>query len=122
VDRTASPPGPDTSHPPVGSNGPANPPPPGDTQSKNSGCETMVVDDLMTQAANQFSAGFSKSALSLVVRVLGCKQNDRMYRMAVTYACAAHDVAAAKLYYGRVSPQFQPPLVQRCQQENIAIP
>jgi ABC transport system ATP-binding/permease protein len=114
--------GTDTSHPPVGSNGPPNPPPQADTQAKGPTCDTIIVDDLMSQAANQFSAGFSKSALSLVVKALGCKQNDRMFRMAVTYACAAHEVAAAKLYYGRVSPQFQPPLVQRCQQENIAIP
>jgi hypothetical protein len=93
-----------------------------DTHSTGPTCDTIIVDDLMSQAANQFSAGFSKSAFSLVVKALGCKQNDRMYRMAVTYACAAHDVAAAKLYYGRVSAQFQPPLVQRCQQENITIP
>jgi hypothetical protein len=45
-----------------------------------------------------------------------------MDRMAVTYACAAHDVEAARLYYGRVSPQFQAALVQRCQQENVYIP
>jgi pSer/pThr/pTyr-binding forkhead associated (FHA) protein len=123
VDRAAGPAGgTDTSRPPVGSNGPPTPPPPVDTPPKGPTCDTIIVDDLMSQAANQFSAGFSKSAFSLVVKALGCKQNDRMYRMAVTYACAAHDVAAAKLYYGRVSPQFQPPLVQRCQQENIAIP
>jgi hypothetical protein len=85
-------------------------------------CEIPDVDDAMSQAANQFSAGFYKAALSLVVKALACKQNERMYRAAVTYACAAHDVAAAKLYYGRVSPQFQPPLIQRCQQENITIP
>ncbi|HEX3481135.1 MAG TPA: hypothetical protein VHT91_39230, partial [Kofleriaceae bacterium] len=71
---------------------------------------------------DQFSAGFAKSALSLAVKALGCKQNDRMYRMAATYACVAHDVAAAKLYYGRVSQQFQYPLVQRCQQESIELP
>jgi hypothetical protein len=82
----------------------------------------MDVDELMSEAANQYSAGFSKSALSMVVKVLGCKQDQRMYRMAVLYACAAHDVAAAKLYYGKVSPQFRPPLTQRCQQENIEIP
>jgi serine/threonine-protein kinase len=85
-------------------------------------CEIGDVDDAMSQAANQFLAGFYKSALTLVVKALACKQTERMYRAAVTYACAAHDVAAAKLYYGRVSPQFQPPLVQRCQQENITIP
>jgi ABC transport system ATP-binding/permease protein len=122
VDRAASAPGADTSHPPAGSNTPVNPPPPENPQPKGPSCDTMVVDDLMSQAANQFGAGFSKSALSLVVRALGCKQNDRMYRMAVTYACVAHDAATAKLYYARVSPQFQPPLVQKCQQENITIP
>ncbi|HEX3482957.1 MAG TPA: FHA domain-containing protein [Kofleriaceae bacterium] len=122
VDRTASAPGPEVARPPVVSNPPANPPPPGDTSPKGPTCDTILVDDYMSQAANQFSAGFSKSALSLVVKALGCKQNDRMYRMAVTYACAAHDAGVAKQYYGRVSPQFQPPLVQRCQQENIALP
>jgi hypothetical protein len=80
------------------------------------------VDDAMSQAVNQFSAGFSRSALSLVVRALACKQSERMYRMAVLYACTSHDVTAAKQYYGRVSPQFQPPLIQRCQQESITIP
>jgi pSer/pThr/pTyr-binding forkhead associated (FHA) protein len=114
--------GTDTPRSPVGSNGPPTPPPPVDSPPKGPTCDTIIVDDLMSQASNQFSAGFSKSAFSLVVKALGCKQNDRMYRMAVTYACAAHDVAAAKTYYGRVSPQFQPPLVQRCQQENITIP
>jgi serine/threonine-protein kinase len=115
--------GTEVSHPPVGSNGPLNPPPPGDTQRpKGPTCDTMVVDDLMSQATNQFGAGFAKSALSLVVWALACKQNDRMYRMAVTYACVAHDVAAAKLYYARVSPQFQPALVQKCNQENITLP
>jgi serine/threonine-protein kinase len=124
VDRVAGAPGgPEVSHPPVGSNGPPNPPPPGDTQlPKGPTCDTIVVDDLMSQAANQFAAGFAKSALSLVVHALSCKQNDRMYRMAVTYACAAHDAAAAKLYYGRVSAQFQSAIVQRCQLENIALP
>jgi hypothetical protein len=85
-------------------------------------CESINVDDAMLRAANQFSAGFARAALSLVVTALGCKQTDRMDRMAVTCACMAHDVAAAKLYCGRVSPQFQPPLVQRCQQESITIP
>jgi len=123
VDRAASAPvAPEAARPPVGSNAPPSPPPPGYSSPKGPTCDTILVDDLMSQAANQFSAGFSKSALSLVVKALTCKQNDRMFRMAVTYACAAHDPAAAKLYYGRVSPQFQPPLVQRCQQENIALP
>ena len=122
VDRTGTPGGSEVSHPPVASNVPPNPPPPGDTQPKGPSCDTIVVDDLMSQAANQFGAGFAKSALSLVVKALNCKQNERMYRMAVTYACVAHDAATAKLYYARVSPQFQPPLVQKCQLENITIP
>jgi hypothetical protein len=34
----------------------------------------------------------------------------------------AHDAAAAKLYYGKVPSQFQAAIVQRCQQEGIAVP
>jgi serine/threonine-protein kinase len=110
VDRGAPP----SSGPPAGPTEGAVPRPPA--------CDVPNVDDAMSQAANQFSAGFSRSALSLVVRALACKQSERMYRMAVLYACTSHDVTAAKQYYGRVSPQFQPPLIQRCQQESITIP
>jgi len=82
----------------------------------------MVVDDLVLQAQNQFTAGFARSALQLIVKALTCKQDVRMYRYAVTYACTAHDAASAKLYFSKVPPAFQPPLIQKCQLENITVP
>jgi len=88
------------------------------TSPRNNACETMDVDDAMKQAENQFSAGFAKSALQLVLKALACKQNERMYRMAGMYACASHDLATAKVYYNKVSVSAQPSLEQKCQQEN----
>jgi hypothetical protein len=82
-------------------------------------CDTVVVDDLLSQAANQFGAGFAKSALSLVKKALGCQQSERMYRLAATYACAAHDLATAREMYVKVPVQFQPSITQRCQQEGF---
>jgi len=93
----------------------------GQTGAKNP-CDSMVVDDLVLQAQNQFTAGFARSALQLIVKALTCKQEVRMYRYAVTYACTAHDAASAKLYFSKVPPAFQPPLIQKCQLENITVP
>jgi len=84
----------------------------------NNPCDTMDVDDAMKQAANQFGAGFAKAALQLTVKALACRQNERMYRIATMYACASHDLAAAKVYYNKVSASFQPSLEQKCQEEN----
>jgi pSer/pThr/pTyr-binding forkhead associated (FHA) protein len=104
------------------------PPPPGNpdvapptTQAKNP-CDTMNVDDVMSQAANQYAAGFAKAALQLLTKALACKQDVRMYRMAGMYACAAHEAGSAKVYYAKVSAPFQPAIVQRCLQEGITIP
>ena len=120
VDRTtaAPPPGPDAVHPPAAG---ANPDASAASQAKNL-CETMNVDDVMSQAQNQYQAGFPKAALQLLTKALACRQDVRMFRMAGFYACAAHEAQAAKLYYGKVPPQYQGGIVQRCQQENITIP
>jgi hypothetical protein len=45
-----------------------------------------------------------------------------MYRFAATYACAAHDAVPAKAFLGKVPPQFQVAIVQRCQQEATSVP
>jgi serine/threonine protein kinase len=84
-------------------------------------CDAEIVDDLMSQAARQFSHGYAKVALALVVKAFACRQDVKMYRIAVTYACAARDLAAAKLYYVKVPKEFRPALEQRCQQENLDI-
>jgi hypothetical protein len=97
---------------------PTTPQPP---QPKNP-CDTMNVDDVMSQAAGQYAAGFGKAALQLLTKALACKQNDRMYRMAAMYACAAHEASDAKLYYAKVSPGFHAAIIQRCDNEGIAIP
>jgi serine/threonine-protein kinase len=84
-------------------------------------CDTTNMDDVMTQAQNQYKAGFARVALLLVTRALACKQDVRMYRWAATYACAAHDTAAAKQFFIKVPPQFQTAIIQRCQQEGISL-
>jgi pSer/pThr/pTyr-binding forkhead associated (FHA) protein len=92
------------------------------TPPAKSPCETMDVADLQAQATQQFSAGYSKSALSLIVKVLGCKQDVRLYRIAAMFACAAHDAATAKLYYGKVPAELRAGIEQKCQGEHIELP
>jgi ABC transport system ATP-binding/permease protein len=99
----------------------ANPPAPPIPQPSRGQCDQASVDDLMSQAAQQFSAGYSKVALAQVVKALACKQEVKMYRLAVTYACVARDLATARLYFAKVPREFQAPLEQRCQQENLDI-
>jgi serine/threonine-protein kinase len=101
----------------------ATPAPSGDQVSaaSKSFCEVWTMDEVMTQAQHQYAAGFLKSALQLATKALACKQDVRMYRLAATYACAAHDETAAKQFFGKVPPQFQVAIVQRCQQEGILL-
>jgi len=82
----------------------------------------MNVEETMTHAANQFNAGLARTALELMNKALACKQDNRMYQLAVLYACVAGDGTAAKKYYRKISRSSQASLVQRCQQENIALP
>jgi hypothetical protein len=111
---------------PVGSANPAGsaavvtpPTPPVTPPAQAGACATMNVDEQMESASHQYGAGFAKTALGLVVKALACKQNVLMYRLAATYACAAHDAASAKLYFAKVPAQNQSAIIQRCQQETI---
>jgi pSer/pThr/pTyr-binding forkhead associated (FHA) protein len=99
----------------------ATPQPPRDPPTPKGQCEQAEVDLLMSQASTQYTAGYSKAALALVVKALACKQDGRMYRFAVTYACAARDIASAKQYFSKVPKEFQPALEQKCQQEQLDI-
>ncbi|HET9625941.1 MAG TPA: FHA domain-containing protein [Kofleriaceae bacterium] len=81
-------------------------------------CDPAAVDDWTTQAANQFSSGYAQAALQLVLKAINCKPDVRLYRFAATYACAAHDSAAAKLYFNKVPTAYQAPIQQKCQQEH----
>jgi pSer/pThr/pTyr-binding forkhead associated (FHA) protein len=101
-----------------GSDSQANPNPPPPVKGI---CDTMNVEEMMTQAANQYAAGFAKAALSVVVKALNCKQDVRMYRTAAMYACAAHDLAAAKANFNKVPPASQGPIEQKCQQEGLSL-
>jgi len=100
--------------------GSATEPIPTPTAPKNS-CDTLNVDDLMSQAENQYRAGYPKPALALLVKVLPCKQDIRTYRLAVMYACDGKDAASAKQYFNKVPAQFQSALEQKCQLQGIII-
>jgi hypothetical protein len=84
-------------------------------------CDTMNVEDVMNQAAAQYSAGYAKAALAQVLKALACKQDPRMYRFAVTYACSAKDLQTAKLYFAKVPPANQANLEQKCQLEGLNV-
>jgi hypothetical protein len=75
----------------------------------------------MTRAATDYDGGSPAAALSLTRVALGCKQTDRMYWLAVMYACAAHDAASARQYYARVPANLQPGIERKCQQDNLDV-
>jgi hypothetical protein len=84
-------------------------------------CAGVNADELMEQASHQYGSGYPRLALAQVQKVLACKQTAQLYRFAATYACAARDLAAAKLYIGKTLPQFQTAIVQRCQIEGLDV-
>ncbi|HEX4422402.1 MAG TPA: FHA domain-containing protein [Kofleriaceae bacterium] len=89
--------------------------------SPNKVCDTMNVEDMMTQAANQYNSGYASAALLVVTKALACKQDVRMYRLAATYACAAHDASSAKAYFNKVPTQYQGSIQQKCQLEKTPL-
>jgi len=82
-------------------------------------CATVNVDDLLTQAANQYASGYVRAALALVTKALACKQDIRMYRLAAMYACAGRDADTAHQMYQKLPAQHQAEIEQKCQQEGI---
>jgi outer membrane biosynthesis protein TonB len=84
-------------------------------------CATMNVEDLIMQSNNQYANGYANAALSIVIKALACKQDVRMYRLAATYACSAHDAGTAKAMFAKVPAQFQAAIEQKCQQESTPL-
>ncbi|HEX4417031.1 MAG TPA: serine/threonine-protein kinase [Kofleriaceae bacterium] len=84
-------------------------------------CNTIHVDDLMARAANQYTANNPRSALALADVALACQRSGRLYWLATTYACAAHDAQRAMRYFRSVPAALQAATEQRCQQDHIAV-
>lgn len=84
-------------------------------------CATTAIEDLLQQAASQFSAGYARSALALITKALACKQDLRMYRMAAMYACAAHDFPVAQRYFAKIPAPMQAGIAQKCQLEGHSL-
>jgi ABC transport system ATP-binding/permease protein len=84
-------------------------------------CDGVDVDALIAQAAYQYGNNFAGSALTLITKALGCRQETRMHRLAAMYACGAKDLANAKLYFAKVPLALQAPIEQRCQQEGLEL-
>jgi serine/threonine-protein kinase len=85
------------------------------------GCDKVRPDELMIQAATHYDAGHAKTALSLATVALHCKQTGRMYWLTVLYACAAHDLASAKLYFREVPANIQAGVERKCQEESLDV-
>jgi hypothetical protein len=84
-------------------------------------CEGVDTENLVERAGALYSDGEAKVALGLVLQALECRRDDRMLRFAVTYACVAHDLANAKLYFAKVADRFKANLEQKCQQEGLNV-
>lgn len=95
---------------------PAPPTPPGKLD-----CGRVDVDDLITQAKNQFRAGYASAALSLMRKLLDCRQDVTMYQLTAMYACYAHEVESARQYFARIPAELQPATVQTCQNRGVDV-
>jgi hypothetical protein len=84
-------------------------------------CENVDGEALVQQATKQYLGGDVKGALATVLKALACKHDMRLYRFAVTYACAAQDLVTAKLYFTKVADPFKSNLEQKCQQEGLDV-
>ena len=114
VDKVASPP------PPVATQASAADRPAVGPSTTTNACQAMNVDDVMAQAQNEFAAGFEKAALHEANKALACKQTVQMYRLAAMYACGAHDLTTAKVYFNKVpAGQLQNAVEQKCQIEGL---
>ncbi len=82
-------------------------------------CDTTNVNELMSQAARVYSEGQAQEALDLIENALDCSADERLYGLAGLYACVAHDVRKAKLYFAKVSRAARPNIEQRCQLEGM---
>jgi tetratricopeptide (TPR) repeat protein len=77
----------------------------------------------MKDAATAHAQGFSKAALAYAMKALACEPSARLYRLAVTYACAAHDFPAATQYLAKLPSSAERSQVeQKCQQEGMSAP
>ena len=77
----------------------------------------------MRDAANAHAQGLSRAALAYAIKALACKPSARLYRVAATYACAAHDFESAKLYLAKLpSGTERSQVEQKCQQEGMSAP
>jgi hypothetical protein len=84
-------------------------------------CEGVDADGLMDQAASKYVSGDAKAALALALTALACNPQTRTYRFVVTYACAAHEVGPARLYFPKIPAAYQTNLEQKCQQEGLNV-
>jgi hypothetical protein len=77
-------------------------------------CDPRIIDDAITQAGNQYANGQPAQALAMIRGALKCKPDVKLYRLGATYACAAHDTAAAHDLLPKVPAAARAPIEQRC--------
>jgi hypothetical protein len=81
-------------------------------------CDKIDVDGVLSQAATAHARGQPAAALALVNKALACKPSARGYRLAATYACAAHDFDSAKLWLAKLPSSYERSQVEeKCEQE-----
>jgi hypothetical protein len=87
-------------------------------------CETMNVDDVISQASKQCTTGSAKAHLQLMIKALACKQDAGFgaYFEAAMCACAAHEASYAKLYYAKTLEGAHALIALRCRQGGITLP
>ena len=74
---------------------------------------------MVSQANRQFTNGDPATALTMITRAIACKPDPQLYRLAATFACAAHDPAAADMYFHKIPESLQPAIRKTCKQANI---
>lgn len=84
-------------------------------------CDSMDADDMMSQAANQYTNGYAGPAVRLMRKALECRQDLRMFQLTAMYACGARDLTTAREFFAKLPPQQQAGIDQRCQQEGLDV-
>jgi len=83
-------------------------------------CSDDIVVAETEEAAHQFASGNPQPALFLMLHVLDCKQDVRLFRIAAVYACAASDEPIARMLFKKLpAAPYRNAVEQKCLQNGI---
>jgi hypothetical protein len=82
-------------------------------------CSDAAVASFVNQASRQFHNGDANGALSTIGHAVACKADVEIFRLAASFACAAHNPAAASLYFHKLPEASQPEIRNACREAHV---